>query len=140
MLWTEPLVADKLVCMECYATAAVHHAQPAYILRTQIYIVHGEPYRGHRQLEASSGLEMHLIETRKDMCGLSEYPHFPDGLFICLHASSFLILFYCRSNLFLQKLLVLLMVHIFNRLRKNIFNCTTCFDPNGSSSCVFSYT
>jgi hypothetical protein len=34
----------------------------------------------------------------------------------------------------------LIMVHIFNRLRKNLFNYTTCFDPNGSSSGVFSYT
>jgi hypothetical protein len=32
------------------------------------------------------------------------------------------------------------MVHIFNRLRNNLFNYTTCFDPNGSSSGVFSYT
>jgi hypothetical protein len=33
-----------------------------------------------------------------------------------------------------------IMVHIFNRLRNNLFNYTTCFDPNGSSSGVFSYT
>jgi hypothetical protein len=32
------------------------------------------------------------------------------------------------------------MVHIFNRLRNNLFNYTTCFDPNGSSSDVFRYT
>jgi hypothetical protein len=32
------------------------------------------------------------------------------------------------------------MVHIFNRLRNNLFNYTICFDPNGSSSGVFSYT
>jgi hypothetical protein len=32
------------------------------------------------------------------------------------------------------------MVHIFNHLRNNLFNYTTCFDPNGSSSGVFSYT
>jgi hypothetical protein len=31
------------------------------------------------------------------------------------------------------------MVHVFNRLRNNPFNYTTCFDPNGSSG-VFSYT
>jgi hypothetical protein len=28
---------------------------------------------------------------------------------------------------------------IFNRLRNNLFNYTTCFDPDGSSSGVFSY-
>jgi hypothetical protein len=32
------------------------------------------------------------------------------------------------------------MVHIFNRLRNNLFIYTTCFYPNGSSSGVFSYT
>jgi hypothetical protein len=32
------------------------------------------------------------------------------------------------------------MVHIFNRLRNNLFNYTTCFDPNESYSDVFSYT
>jgi hypothetical protein len=30
------------------------------------------------------------------------------------------------------------MVHIFNRLHNNLFNYTTCFDPNGSSSGAFS--
>jgi hypothetical protein len=35
--------------------------------------------------------------------------------------------------------LQLTLVHIFNRLRNNLFNYTTCFDPNGSSS-VFSVT
>jgi hypothetical protein len=34
----------------------------------------------------------------------------------------------------------LIMVHILNRLRNNLFNYTTCFDPNGPSSGVFSYT
>jgi hypothetical protein len=32
------------------------------------------------------------------------------------------------------------MEHIFDRLRNNILNYITCFDPNGSSSGVFSYT
>jgi hypothetical protein len=32
------------------------------------------------------------------------------------------------------------MVHIYNCLRDNIFNYTTCFDSNGSPSGVFSYT
>jgi hypothetical protein len=36
--------------------------------------------------------------------------------------------------------LILIMVHIFNRLRNNLFNYTTCFDANGSSSGVFGYT
>jgi hypothetical protein len=34
----------------------------------------------------------------------------------------------------------LIMVHIFNRLRNNLFNYTTCFDPDGSSSGAYSYT
>jgi hypothetical protein len=29
---------------------------------------------------------------------------------------------------------------MFNGLRNDLFNYTTCFDPNGSSSGVFSYT
>jgi hypothetical protein len=32
------------------------------------------------------------------------------------------------------------MVHIFNRLRNNLFNYATCLAPNGSSSGVFSHT
>jgi hypothetical protein len=32
------------------------------------------------------------------------------------------------------------MLHIFKLLRNNLLNYTTCFDPNGSSSGVFSYT
>jgi hypothetical protein len=32
------------------------------------------------------------------------------------------------------------MVDIFNRLHNNLFNYTTCFVPNGSSSGVFGYT
>jgi hypothetical protein len=31
------------------------------------------------------------------------------------------------------------MVHIFNHLRNDLFNYTTFFEPNGSSSGVFSY-
>jgi hypothetical protein len=31
------------------------------------------------------------------------------------------------------------MVHIFDHLRNNLFNYTTCFHPNGSCSGVFSY-
>jgi hypothetical protein len=33
----------------------------------------------------------------------------------------------------------IIMVHIFNRLHNNLFNYTTCFDPNKSFSSVFSY-
>jgi hypothetical protein len=32
------------------------------------------------------------------------------------------------------------MVHIFNRLRNNLFHYTICFDADGSSSGVLSYT
>jgi hypothetical protein len=32
------------------------------------------------------------------------------------------------------------MVHIVSRQRNSIFNYTTCFDPNGSSSGIFGYT
>jgi hypothetical protein len=39
-----------------------------------------------------------------------------------------------------RKRLLIIMVHIFIRLRNNLFNYTICFDPNESSSGVFCYT